>query len=110
EKWRLINIGKESLADKIEWVAKTQGDGLGYDILSKNANGTDRFIEVKTTKLGKDAPIFFSKTEYDFSSFNSASYFLYRVFNFNKAPKVFIVNGKYDDFCSYGPVKFKGLF
>jgi len=110
EKWRLIEAGKDSLSEKIEWVAQTQGDGLGFDILSKNINGTDRYIEVKTTKLGKDAPIFFSRNEYDFSIQNSASYFLYRVFNFAKTPKLFIVNGRFDDFCNYQPVKYKGQF
>src|SRR5258706_1082006 len=110
ERWRLQMEGKDSLADKVEWVAQTQGDWIGYDILSKNTNGTDRYIEVKTTKLGKDAPIFFSKNEYEFSSSNPDHYFLYRVFNFNIRPKVFIVNGRYDDFCNFKPVKYKGSF
>lgn len=59
ERWRLIQAGKENLADKIEWVSQTQGDGLGFDILSKNTNGTDRYIEVKATKLTKEAPFYF---------------------------------------------------
>jgi hypothetical protein len=46
ERWRLMQAGKESLADKIEWVSQTKGDGLGYDIHSRNTNGTDRYIEV----------------------------------------------------------------
>lgn len=33
EKWRLLREGKESLADRIEWISQTQGDGLGFDIL-----------------------------------------------------------------------------
>jgi hypothetical protein len=110
EKWRLLEAGKDSLADNIEWVSQTQGDGLGYDILSKNTNGTDRYIEVKTTKLGKDAPIFFSRNEYDFSAKNADKYFLYRVFNFSKTPKVFIATGTFDDFCKYKPIQFKGIF
>lgn len=60
EKWRLIRAGKENLADKIEWVSQTRGDGLGFDILSRNTNGTDRYIEVKSTKLTKEAPFYFS--------------------------------------------------
>ena len=110
ERWRLLNAGKDSLADKIEWVAQTEGDWIGYDILSKNTNGTDRYIEVKTTKLGKEAPIFFSKNEYEFSSRNASSYFLYRLFNFSKKPKIFIVNGRFDDFCKFQPINFKGIF
>jgi hypothetical protein len=110
ERWRLIEAGKDTLADRVEWVSETHGDGIGYDVLSKNTNGTDRYVEVKTTKLGKDAPIFFSRNEYEFSVSNSTNYYLYRLFNFNKDPKLFIVNGRYDDFCRYQAVKYKGNF
>lgn len=110
EKWRLIEAGKDSLADQIEWVSLTRGDWAGFDILSKNTNGTGRYIEVKTTKLGKDTPIFFTKNEYDFSIRNVSNYFLYRLFNSNKKPKLFIKNGNFDDICRFQPVKFKGYF
>lgn len=110
EKWRLIQEGKENLADKIEWVSQTQGDGLGYDILSRNANGTDRYIEVKSTKLTKEAPFYFSALEHDFSRRNRSSFFLYRVFNLKAEPKLFIANGAYDDFCNASPTHFKGTF
>lgn len=110
ERWRLINEGKESLADKIEWVSQTQGDGLGYDILSRNNNGTDRYIEVKSTKLTKEAPIFFSKNEYDFAATKKENFYLYRVFNLKTHPKLFMANGSYDDFCNHKPVKYKGYF
>lgn len=110
EKWRLIQAGKESLADKIEWVSQTQGDGLGFDILSRNTNGTDRYIEVKSTKLTKEAPFYFSALEHDFSRRNSSNFFLYRVFNLKAEPKLFIANGAYDDFCNASPTHFKGTF
>ncbi len=110
EKWRLIQEGKENLADKIEWVSQTQGDGLGFDILSRNTNGTDRCIEVKSTKLTKEAPFYFSALEHDFSRRNRSNFFLYRVFNLEAEPKLFIANGAYDDFCNARPTHFKGSF
>lgn len=110
EKWRLNNEGKSNLADKIEWVSKEKGDGLGYDILSKNKNGTDRYIEVKSTRLRKETPIFFSKTEYEFSKIKTDQYWLYRVFNIQSSPKMFLANGRFDDFCTIEPVSFKGHF
>ena len=110
EKWRLIQAGKENLADKIEWVSETQGDGLGFDILSRNTNGTDRYIEVKSTKLTKEAPFYFSALEHDFSRKNRSKFFLYRVFNLKVEPKLFIANGAYDDFCNTSPTHFKGTF
>src|SRR5690606_32086064 len=110
ERWRLVKAGKESLADKIEWVSQTQGDGLGFDILSKNPNGTDRYIEVKSTKLTKEAPFYFSALEYDFSKRQLSIFFLYRVFNLKAKPKLFIANGAYDEFCSIRPTQFRGSF
>lgn len=46
EQWRLAHMGKSELADRVEHVSLTKGDGLGYDILSFDANGRERFIEV----------------------------------------------------------------
>jgi len=110
ERWRLVKAGKAGLADKIEWVSQTQGDGLGFDILSRNDNGTDRYIEVKATKLTKQAPFYFSALEYDFSKRNKTNFFLYRVFNLHADPRLFIANGAYDDFCNIGPTHYKGSF
>ena len=110
ERYRLIKAGKENLADKIEWVSKDKGDGTGFDILSKNINGTDRFLEVKTTKLTKEAPIYLTKTEIGFAKLNPTDFYLYRVFNFNSNPQLFIKNGNYEDFCKLSPQTFKGYF
>lgn len=110
EKWRLTAEGKENLADKIEWVSKEMGDGLGYDILSKNSDGTDRFIEVKTTKLAKETPFYFSRKEWKFAQLMENDFFLYRVYNFAEAPKIFIKRGAYESFCNIIPTSFKGVF
>ena len=110
EKWRLITAGKEKLAESIEWVSKEKGDGMGYDILSKNNNGTDRFIEVKTTKLAKETPFYFSSTEWKFALSKERDFFLYRVFNYAEAPKIFIKRGNYESFCNMTATAFKGTF
>lgn len=110
EKWRLIKAGRENLADRIEWVSKEKGDGTGYDILSKNDNGTDRYIEVKTTKLSKETPIYLTRTEISFASRNADDFFLYRVFNFASNPQFFIRQGEYQRFCKLQPVAFRGYF
>jgi hypothetical protein len=110
ERWRLIKAGKESLADKVEWVSQTQGDGLGFDIRSWSENGKDRFIEVKSTKLTEEAPIFFTNTEYTFARDHRDRFYLYRVFNLQKDPKLFMVHGSYDEFCRHTPIQYKGYF
>ena len=110
EKWRLQKAGKDNLADKIEWVSKDLGDGTGFDILSKNNNGTDRYIEVKTTKLTKETPIYFSRNEWMFAQLKERDFFLYRVFNFAENPQLFIKQGQYENFCKLQPQSFKGYF
>ena len=110
EKYRLVKEGKEALADKIEWVSKEKGDGMGFDVLSKNNNGTDRYIEVKTTKLSKETPIYLTKTEVSFAALRKQNFYLYRVYNFDSKPKIFIKNGEYNAFCKLLPESFKGYF
>ncbi len=109
ERWRLSNLGRNSLAEKVEWIAQHH-DGAGFDILSKNANGTDKYIEVKTTKLTKHTPIFFTKNEFEFSLKNRESFNLYRVFNFNDNPKLFALNGCFDEFCQKEALLYSGRF
>jgi hypothetical protein len=110
EKWRLIKAGRENLADRIEWISKDISDGTGYDILSKNTNGTDRYVEVKTTKLSKETPIYLTKTEIGFAKNKAKEFFLYRVFNFGLKPQLFIKAGEYDSYCKIQPITFKGIF
>lgn len=110
EQWRLIKAGKEKLAEKIEWVSKEKGDGAGYDILSKNINGTDRYVEVKTTKLIKETPIYLTRTEMSFAALKKEDFYLYRVFNFDSTPQIFIRNGQYQNYCNLIPQTFKGYF
>lgn len=50
ERARLLSLGKEVLAGKIEHTSRLHGDGAGYDILSYEVSGVERLIEVKTTK------------------------------------------------------------
>lgn len=110
EKWHLIHQGKEKLAEQIRWISKEEGDGAGFDILSRNLNGTDKYIEVKTTKLGKETPIFFSKNELDFSVEKSNDFHLYRLFNFEEQARMFTRNGALNQICNTVPVSFKGYF
>lgn len=110
EKWQLTISGKENLADKVKWISKEEGDGTGFDILSKNPDGTDKYIEVKTTKLGKETPFFFSRNELQFSKQKSNNFHLYRLFNFEKNAKMFLKNGGLDTICTSVPITFKGYF
>jgi hypothetical protein len=110
EKWNLIRLGKDNLANKIEWISKEVGDGAGFDILSKNINGTDKYIEVKTTRLGKETPFFFSSNELQFSIHKDSCYHLYRLFNVENDVKLFQKNGALNAICKSIPTMYKGYF
>lgn len=106
ERARLIHAGKDALADRIEQVSATVGPSAGFDIRSFELSGTDRFIEVKTTKYGKNTPFFVSPNELLFSKDNAARYFLYRIFRFRVAPRVFALQGHLGKSCVLTPSEF----
>ena len=110
EHWRLIAQGQKQLADKIEHVSKTQGDGLGYDILSFDPSGRERFIEVKTTSFGKDTPFFVTNRELRFSESAADQFHLTRVFEFRKSPKIFSLRGSIGLHCYLDPVTYRASF
>jgi len=110
ERWNLIQLGKEKLAGQIRWISKEEGDGAGFDILSKNMNGSDKYIEVKTTKLSKETPFYFTRNELLFSYLHSDEYHLYRLFNFDKDAKMFVKQGSLESICQSIPVTYKGFF
>jgi len=63
EQARLIKARQERLASKIVHVARDRGDGKGYDVLSYEASGIERLIEVKTTKYGRETPFLCRETK-----------------------------------------------
>ena len=93
ERARLLEAGKDRLAQNVEQVSKTVGDHAGYDIRSYEVTGHDRFVEVKATRYGKLTPFYISAGEVRFSGSNLQAYHLYRLFNFRRNPKLFILPG-----------------
>ena len=103
---RLTHAGKESLAERIEQVSATVGPSAGFDIRSFEENGSDRLIEAKTTKYGKNTPFFVTPGELKFSRENSCRYFLYRIFRFRQTPCLFALHGYLEDRCVLEPSEF----
>lgn len=94
EKRRLALLQRDDLANEVEWTSKLEGDGAGYDIQSFNPeNESELFVEVKTSHSGKYQPFYISENEVAFSRQYSDQYSLYRVFNFKRAPKLFMLPG-----------------
>lgn len=106
EHQRLWNSGERRLADRVEHVARTQGDGLGYDIVSYESDGRQRLIEVKTTSFGSMTPFFASRREVAVSAERAEHYKLYRLYKFRSTPKVYVLDGSLQQTCILDPVQF----
>lgn len=75
--------------DRLIHLSDVQGDGAGFDIISLNVDGTDRYIEVKTTKGSLDTPFYMTENErlyFDLHK-NEGDLFIYRVYNFDEATR-----------------------
>jgi len=110
ERHRLQEIGAKKYIDKVEHVSKTRGDGLGYDVLSYEADGRERLIEVKTTAYGREAPFYVSRNELAVSKEEPESFRLFRLFEFRRQPHMFEIAGPIDAHCRLDAVSFMAKF
>jgi hypothetical protein len=98
--------------DKIDHVSRSKGDGLGYDILSFDDAGNEKFVEVKTTTRDDNrTPFFMSRAELDRSKTAGNRYFLYRLYNFDEANETadcFILQGDLSEYC-VNPIQYEVL-
>lgn len=76
---RLTDLGLIDLAQRVEHVA-TCSDGDGYDVLSFDEHGVEKYIEVKTTKQSKGTAFFISRNEVEVSRKKGDQYWIYRVY------------------------------
>lgn len=105
---RLSLDGREDLAARIEHTSVERGDGAGFDVLSFDATGAERLIEVKTTRFGGYTPFFITRNELRVSKEESTRYHLYRVYKFEQNPTLFTVGGALDDCCDLEPTEYLG--
>ena len=110
EQKRLHKLGKKALSEQVEHVSASKGDGLGFDILSFETNGRERFIEVKTTAFPKETPFFVSRNEVAFSKSYAPQFQLYRLFEFRKNPRMFALAGAVNKNCNLDPVSYLATF
>jgi hypothetical protein len=106
EKKRLAAGGCDDLAAKVEHVAETGGDLLGYDVLSFEADGGERHVEVKTTRYGEMTPFFVSPNEVKVSERLDPTYRLFRLFDFESEAGLFVLPGSLNRTCRLQPVRF----
>lgn len=95
ERERLIRLGHKELAKKVAKTTKEDGtqNYLEYDIYSFNEEGKEICIEVKTTEEPRDFPFVLNERQLSASDRLGERYFLYRLYDFAKSPKLFILQG-----------------
>jgi hypothetical protein len=105
----LKSIGRSDLAKKVKHVAKSEGDGLGYDILSFSPNGNTKYIEVKTTKGDFHSTFYITRNELEWSKLHPGKYCLYRLYHFKdsiSSADLTIIKGDLSSICLM-PLSFK---
>ena len=110
EHWRLNQLGLSKLADRVDHVSQTKGDGLGYDVLSFEADGRERLIEVKTTSFARETPFFVTKGELALSHEAKEQFRLYRLFEFRQSPRLFELSGSLSQHCELDPITYRASF
>ncbi|MGE0792667.1 MAG: DUF3883 domain-containing protein [Candidatus Woesearchaeota archaeon] len=89
EKQYLISIGRKDLSEKVILLSK-KDDSLGYDILSFEENGDEKYIEVKSTSnsINSNANFLISSNQYHKAK-KIKNYYFYVVFSAkSKFPKI----------------------
>ena len=110
ERETLRKHDRGDLAERVEHVSQTQGDGLGYDIASFEPDGRPRLIEVKTTRRSKAWPMIVSRNEVAVSKQRASHYVLSRVFDFSE-PRIglFELPGAIPETCILEPETWRAL-
>lgn len=110
ERSRLRNSGRPELALRIDWVAD-RNDAAGFDILSFEADGRERLIEVKTTNCRWDrAPFHISRNEVDTSMARPRDWLLFRLWDFSGNQRAFELRPPLDAHVSLMPTSFEARF
>lgn len=92
EKQKLEGLKLDKLALQVDRVSISQGDGLGYDIISFDENGSQIYIEVKTTTKNEYEPIFFTPNELQVMNELKEKYYVYRIYDLSFDSEKFELN------------------
>ena len=103
ERKRLSMLGRQDLADNVRWVARDDGDGYGYDILSFHGTGAgyeasrERWLEIKTTNGPKTTPFFITRNELSVSEENPEIFRVVRLYDFLRKARAYRLEPPLED-------------
>lgn len=107
ERARLEMAERPDLARKVRWVSEEDGDGAGYDILSFDVLGSERFLEIKTTSGPARTPFYVSANEKSFAEECPDRFRLYRLYDFVKSPKAFTLQPPFEPQLHLEPANYR---
>jgi hypothetical protein len=110
ERRRLSEADRPDLARKVRWVAKEDGDGAGYDVLSFDCRGDQQFIEVKTTNGSARTAFFLTHNECNLATERPADWRIYRVHLFARDPRIFVIAPPLDGVVKLRPETWRASF
>lgn len=111
EQKRLRDAGRNDLAARVEHVALSDS-AAGYDILSFELDGGERFIEVKTTTGPASTSFYISENEVNVSRQLQELYWLYRVHSYSReknSAAFYVKNGDVSKGFELTPTTYKAI-
>ena len=95
---------------RVVWASQDIGDGLGFDVLSfDDGDESEKLIEVKTTGLGKFFPFYVTGNEVRCSEDVADQFHLFRVFDFGRTPRAYILTGPLEQNCRLEPTPYRAM-
>lgn len=113
ERQRLTMLGRQDLADDVRWVARDDGDGYGFDILSFNGTGKgneadrERWLEIKTTNGPKSTPFFITSNELSVSEENPEIFRVVRLYDFRRRARAYRLEPPLEDRVRLSPAIYR---
>lgn len=107
ERRRLRAASLDDLADRVRWIALEEGDGAGFDILSFDCSGQERWLEVKTTTGPSTTPFYLTENEHRVSEENPERYRLVRLYDFRTAPSAYRLRPPLQDHLRLDPTSYR---
>ena len=114
ERRRLQSLGREDLSESVRWVARDDGDGYGFDILSFAGKGDkaeqELWLEVKTTNGSATTPFYITKNELKVSNQRPDVFRIFRLYDFRMRASAYCLTPPLETYVSLTPTIFRASF
>lgn len=114
ERRRLHSLGRRDLSDSVRWVARDDGDGYGFDILSFRGKGDkaeqELWLEVKTTNGSATTPFYITRNELQVSKRRPDVFQIFRLYDFRTRASAYCLTPPLDKYVSLTPTIFRASF